>query len=135
MVGPAVLTALAFRAAPLGAQDSGAATPTATMTCEHVVTPGRVRCEVEARVSAGHSIAWGDVVLQHMPPFAAALRGRVGPHDASVHEPSLWRWPFALVARGTGTGPVEGQVRAVVCTDHRCAAQEVTVVGQVAVGP
>jgi hypothetical protein len=109
--------------------------PHATLTCDPVPVPGRVRCEVEARVSPGQSISWGDVVLQRVPPFATALRGRVGPHDASVREPDLWRWPFALVARGKGTGQVEGQVRVVVCKDRSCAAQDVPVVGQVEVGP
>ena len=109
--------------------------PHATMTCDPVPVPGRVRCEVEARVPPGQSISWGDVVLQRVPPFATALRGRVGPHDASVREPDLWRWPFALVARGKGTGQIEGQVRVVVCKDRSCAAQDVPVVGQVQVGP
>ena len=54
----------------------------ATMTCEHVAVPGRVRCEVEARVAPGQSISWGDVVLDRKPPISIALRGRVGPHDA-----------------------------------------------------
>lgn len=107
----------------------------ATMTCEHVAVPGRVRCEVEARVPPGRSISWGDLVLLRVPPFAAALRGRVGPHDASVREPSLWRWPFALVARAAGDGQVEGQVRVVVCTDKSCASRDVPVVGRVEVGP
>ena len=105
------------------------------MTCEHVAAPGRVRCEVEARVPAGHSISWGDVVLQRVPTFAIALRGRIGPHDASVREPGLWRWPFALVAREKGTGDVEGQVRIVVCRGKSCAAQDVAMVGRVEVGP
>jgi hypothetical protein len=126
------------RTAPIANEPNAAPqtdAPHATMTCEPVPVPGRVRCEVEARVSPGQSISWGDVVLQRVPPFATALRGRVGPHDASVREPDLWRWPFALVARAKGTGQVEGQVRVVVCRDKSCAAQDVPVVGQVAVGP
>jgi hypothetical protein len=108
--------------------------PQATLTCERAAAPGRVRCEVEARVAAGDSISWGDVVLERVPPFAIALRGRIGPHDASIREPGLWRWPFALVARGRGAGLVEGQMRVIVCADKACAAREVPVVGEVDVG-
>ncbi len=118
-----------------GSAAPDAAPPHATLTCEHVPVPGRVRCEVEARVPSGDSISWGDVVLRSVPPFAAALRGRVGPHDASVREPGLWRWAFALVARGKGAGDVEGQVRVVVCRDKACAARDVQVVGKIEVGP
>ena len=74
-------------------------------------------------------------MLRRVPPFVAALRGRVGPQDASVREPGLWRWPFALVAREKGAGDVEGQVRVVVCTDNTCAGQDIPVVGKVEVGP
>ncbi len=112
--------------------DAGAAQ--ATMTCERAATPGRVRCEVEARVGSGESIAWGDVVLIRMPPFATALRGRIGPHDASVREAHLWRWAFAVVARENGSGPIEGRVRVVVCRDQTCATREVPVVGTMTVG-
>jgi hypothetical protein len=120
--------------APVGAIHTDAGAPLATMTCEPATGPGRVRCEVEARVPPGESITWGDVVLQRVPPFAGALRGRVGPHDASVREPGLWRWPFALVAREKGAGEVEGRVRMVVCAGKDCNATAVTVVGQVEVG-
>jgi hypothetical protein len=129
----AAFSALALTVAPAVAQEDAA--PRATLTCEHVSAPGRVRCEVEARVPAGNSISWGDVVLQRVPPFAIALRGRIGPHDASVREPGLWRWPFALVAREKGAGDLEGQVRIVVCKDRSCAAQDVAMVGRVEVGP
>jgi hypothetical protein len=120
-------------------QDTGIAPrdvgePRATMTCEHVPIPGRVRCEVEARVPPGYSISWGDVVLRRVPAFVAPLRGRVGPHDASVREPGLWRWPFALVAHGKGAGEVEGQVRVVLCRERSCAAVDLPVVGEVEVG-
>jgi hypothetical protein len=131
----AAFTALTLSVAPALAQRDAVDAARATMTCEHVAAPGRVRCEVEARVLAGHSISWGEIALQSVPPFATALRGRVGPHDASVREPGLWRWPFALVAREKGAGNVEGQVRVVVCKDKECAAQAVAVIGRVEVGP
>ena len=134
---PALASAAALAASvasALAQQDAGAA-PLATMTCEHVAVPGRVRCEVEARVAPGESISWGDVVLRRLPPFATPLRGRIGPHDASVREPGFWRWAFALVAREKGAGDVEGQVRVVVCRDKTCSARGVPVVGKVEVGP
>jgi len=106
----------------------------ALLTCDRVADPGRVRCEVEARVEPGESIAWGDVVLLRVPPFATALRGRIGPHDASVREPGLWRWVFAVVARAKGAGDLSGRVRVVVCGGSSCAAREVEVAVRVEVG-
>jgi hypothetical protein len=115
-----------------GQEDAGA--PRAAMTCDRVETPGRVRCEVEARVGADQSITWGDVVLTKTPAFVGALRGRIGPHDATAHEPGVWRWALALVARDKGTGDVEGRVRLVVCHEGKCLPREVPVVGHVVVG-
>jgi hypothetical protein len=135
--GFAALAALVATAASgaFAEEDAGSPRATiATMTCERAATPGRVRCEVEARVGPGESIAWGDVVLVRMPPFATALRGRIGPHDASVREAGLWRWAFAVVARDTGSGEIEGRVRVVVCRDHTCATREIPVVGRVVAG-
>ena len=114
------------------ADDAGA--PQATVVCDHVAGAGRVRCEVEARVGPGESIAWGDVALLEIPSFATALRGRIGPHDASVREPGLWRWVFALVARSKGIGDLNGRVRIVVCNDRSCRARLLEVSGKVEVG-
>jgi hypothetical protein len=144
--------ALVFGVGSIGAtearaqEDAGATR--AEMRCEKAAGAGRVRCEVEARVPAGESIAWGDVAIVKLPPFAVALRGRVGPHDAAVREPGLWRWTFAVLARDKGTGEVEGHVRVVVCpaggvpdsggsagAAGACGAREVDVVGKVEVGP
>jgi hypothetical protein len=107
---------------------------TAIMTCERVELPGRVRCEVEARVGAGEAINWGDVVILKTPPFASALRGRIGPHDATLHDPGVWRWALALVARDKGGGDVEGRVRLVVCKGDRCGPREIDVKGRLQVG-
>jgi hypothetical protein len=104
------------------------------MTCERVDAPGRVRCEVEARVAPGESIAWGDVEIVKTPVLAAALRGRIGPHDATAREPEVWRWALALVAREKGTGDVQARVRLVVCKGRTCGPREVGVVGRVVVG-
>ncbi|HEY6460560.1 MAG TPA: hypothetical protein VIY73_10435, partial [Polyangiaceae bacterium] len=38
-------------------EDAGASR--VSMTCERVDAPGRVRCDVEARVGPGETISWG----------------------------------------------------------------------------
>jgi hypothetical protein len=114
-------------------QDAGTPT-TATMTCERVDSPGRVRCDVEARVAAGESIAWGDIVIVRTPPFVGALRGRIGPDGATAREAQSWRWALALVARAKGSGDVDARVRLVVCRGDRCGPRQVELAGHVAVG-
>jgi hypothetical protein len=106
----------------------------ARLTCEHAPTPGRVRCVVDARVAEGESISWGDVILVVVPPFLRALRGRIGPHDATAQETLHWRWELALVARAVGRGVVEGRVRLVVCHGATCLPRQVPVAGTVLVG-
>ena len=127
-----------------GNDDAGA--PRALMTCERADGPGRVRCEVEVIALPGGSITWGDVELTHMPPFTSALRGRIGPGDATVRRPDSWRWGLALVARTKGTGDVEARVRLVECrgapgespdagaTHDSCVPYEVPVTGHIVVG-
>ena len=124
---------LAAAAPPAGAQADAGATR-ATMTCEHVDAPGRVRCDVEARVAAGETITWGDVEIVKTPALASALRGRIGPHDATVREADVWRWALALVAHERGNGDVEARVRLVVCKAGACGPRQVDVVGRVLVG-
>jgi len=114
--------------------DPDAGPPRVAMTCDHVDGPGRVRCDVEARVTPSESIAWGDVVILRTPSFAGALRGRVGPHEATVREPEVWRWALALAARTKGTGDVDARVRLVVCRGKACTPTEVDVVGHVVAG-
>jgi hypothetical protein len=133
-LGVALACFAVLAASGLARGDEGAGDVRATMTCDRVESPGRVRCEVEARVGAGETITWGDVVIVKTPPFAAALRGRIGPHDATVHDPGLWRWALALVARDKGGGDVDARVRVVVCKDGRCAPSAVDVKGHVQVG-
>jgi hypothetical protein len=112
--------------------DAGAAR--VSLTCDRADGPGRVRCEAEARVSPGESIAWGDVVIVRAPPFSLVLRGRIGPHDATLREPEVWRWAFALVAKERGTGDVEARVRVVVCQGKTCAPREIPIAGKLVVG-
>jgi hypothetical protein len=128
-------SAVATAAAVARADDAGPRpAPAASMVCDRAPSPGRVRCEVEARVGAGESIAWGDVVILRTPAFVGALRGRIGPHDAITREAGVWRWALGLVARGTGTGDILGQVRLVVCKGESCLPREVPVTGSVVVG-
>lgn len=88
---------------------------TATMSCERAAEPGRVKCSVEARTTGGRTIAWADVALLDLPDFTAALKGRIGPTDATSRDPGSQRWAFGLVARKAGEGEARARVRAVVC--------------------
>ncbi len=130
-VGVGVGVALAV---PRAAAGDGVGTPRVDMSCEHVDGPGRVRCEVEARAPAETTITWGDVVLLETPPFVSALRGRIGPHDAVVHDPDLWRWALALVARQKGSGAVQARVRLITCRRGECVPSEAGVTGHVVAG-
>jgi hypothetical protein len=51
-----------------------------------------------------------------------------------VHDPDLWRWALALVARQKGSGDVQARVRLVLCQGERCEPREVGVVGHVVAG-
>jgi hypothetical protein len=107
----------------------------ATLTCDAVPTPGRVRCEAEARVPPGLAITWGDLILLSTPPFLSPLRGRIAPSEATVRAPELWHWALALVGRTKGTGDVKARVRLVTCTPEKtCTARQVEVTGHVTVG-
>jgi uncharacterized membrane protein len=72
----AALWAFAASATRAASAEQDAGGPRATMACEHVATPGRVRCEVEARVGPGESIAWATSSLcrcrHSLPPCAVA---------------------------------------------------------------
>jgi hypothetical protein len=114
---------LALEASPLSAR----------IQCEKIPTPGRVKCEVEVRSSAG-TIQWADVQVIRTGPLAAPLRGRVGPRDATSREDEVWRWALALVAKEKGSGEITARVRAVLCKDSRCVAHQVDITAPVDVG-
>lgn len=111
--------------------DVGAAK--ASATCERAAGPGRVRCEAEIHVESG-TVRWADVQVVETPQFVSALKGRIGPADATVREGATWRFPFGIVARARGTGDLKLRVRAVVCQGERCDAQLIEVSVPVASG-
>lgn len=87
------------------------------MQCDRTSEPGRVRCGVEAKPRAGATLAWADVVVVDVPSFATALRGRVGPDEATAKDAVGYRFALALVAKSTGKGTLHLRVRAVLCTE------------------
>ena len=106
----------------------------ADMTCERIDAPGRVRCEVAARVTSPESISTGDVIIVRTPPFLMALRGRIGPDDATTRDAEVWRWAFALAARERGSGEVEAKARVIVCRNGVCEPRQAPLVARVVVG-
>ena len=100
-------------ASTLAAADAPAAS--ASMQCERAVQPGRMKCTAEVHVTGNRTIAWADLVIVELPELAAALKGRIGPADATVHEPTRTTWAFGLVAKKAGQGDARAKVRIVVC--------------------
>jgi hypothetical protein len=93
-----------------------------------------VRCELAVSVDAPRAIVWGDVEVVRAPPPLLALKGRIGPGDATVKTDVAWRFGFALVAREAGESDVGLRVRAVVCDGDRCLPRELDVTAHVVVG-
>jgi hypothetical protein len=107
----------------------------ATVDCPKIAAPGRVRCGLAENVDAPARIAWADVEVVRAPPFLVALKGRIGPGDATAKGDQSWRFGFALVAREVGEGDVSLRARAVVCDGQgHCAPRELDVVAHVTVG-
>lgn len=101
----------------------------AKMQCERAAEPGRVRCSVEVRTASPRTIAWADVAILQLPDFASALKGRIGPDDATARDASSVKWAFGLVARRTGQGEARVRVRVVTCEGEgvKCAPQSTEV--------
>jgi hypothetical protein len=93
-----------------------------SMQCDRASEPGRVRCTVEARTSGGRTIAWADVEILSLPDFASALKGRIGPQDATSRDATATKWALGLVARRSGQGEVRARVRLVACEAPRAGA-------------
>ncbi len=114
----------------------------ATMACDRVSEPGRVRCSVEARVGDRRMLAWADVEILEVPDFASPLKARIGEADATSRQATASAWAFALVARRVGQGEARARVRAVTCeragdagaAPSRCAPVTTEVRAQVVVG-
>lgn len=87
----------------------------ASMTCDRAIEPGRVRCTVDAHAEGQRVIPWADVTIATLPPNTAALKGRIGPADATLREPAHARWALGLVAKTALHGEARAKVRAVVC--------------------
>lgn len=115
----------------------------ASMQCEHAVQPGRMRCTAEVHVTGNRTVAWADVTIVELPELAAALKGRIGPADATAHDPTRTTWAFGLVAKKLGQGEARAKVRVVVCEPDgasdagapRCAPQVIDVRTTLLVGP
>ncbi len=93
-----------------------------------------MRCEVEVRAPPGAVLKWADVVVEKTPPFATALRARVGALEASAHEDTVWRWAIALAARGRGTGSSPCACGSSSCVKDACAPSELEARADVVVG-
>jgi hypothetical protein len=130
----AYVLAFALFAGPVHAED--AAPLEAKMQCERAAEPGRVRCSVEVRTAAPRTIAWADVAILQLPEFASALKGRIGPDDATSRDPSSVKWAFGVVARRAGQGEARVRVRVVTCeaNNAKCAPQSTEVRAMLNVG-
>jgi hypothetical protein len=108
----------------------------AKMQCERAAEPGRVRCSVEVRTTSPRTIAWADVAILQLPEFASALKGRVGPSDATSRDSNSVKWAFGLVARRAGQGEARVRVRVVTCESEgvKCAPQSAEVRAMLNVG-
>ena len=108
-----------------------------TASCEHRATKGRVLCDVELEVPSGR-IAWADVVVLSVPPFAAPLRSRASGADARTRTDRRMRIPVAFVATALGRGAVSVRGRAVVCTagerGESCSPRSGTTTAELLVG-
>jgi hypothetical protein len=106
------------------------------MQCERAAEPGRVRCSVEVRTASPRTIAWADVAILQLPDFASALKGRIGPGDATARDASSVKWAFGLVARRAGQGEARVKVRVVTCEGEgvKCAPRSTEVRAMINVG-
>lgn len=106
---------------------------TASMQCDRASEPGRVKCTIEARVEGG-TLSWADAELVLLPDFTTALKGRIGPQDATSRDAVSTKWALALVARKSGQGDAKARVRVVVCEGAKCNPITVEVRTSIIVG-
>ncbi len=91
---------------------------TARAECEPLLTAGRMRCVLEARLPDTATFQWFDAQIIASPLFVMPLRGRFSGDDAEVREEHLVRWGVAVVGKAEGEGELTLRVRAVACTDR-----------------
>jgi len=130
----ALVVVMGAIAVPSSVRASGSDAPIRTsILCEAPPGPGRFRCDVEVRATEGQ-LSWADVEVARVDDFILPLRGRLGPRDASAHDPDIYRWSLGFVARDRGAGAITVRVRAVLCHDDACAPVQREVSGRVVVG-
>jgi hypothetical protein len=131
------VVASVVRTAIAEAPADGRVTPSVAVSvvCERGTGKGRLRCDVELRADDPSSVAWADVQIIGAPAFVTLLRGRVGPLDATVRTPRLWRLPFAIAATGEGTGALRVRVRYVACVGAACEPVQQEMDAPVVVAP
>lgn len=131
-----LVLALAVVGRPARAAGNEAPAVVAQVQCDKATEPGRVRCGVDVRPTDRQKLVWADVAVVRAPSFSSALRGRVGPGEATARDATGYRFALALVARINGKGPVVLRVRAVTCADgDGCRASSVEVSTELSVGP
>lgn len=131
----ACIAVVALVASDAAAEERGSAID-AKMQCERAAEPGRVRCSIEVRTASPRTIAWADVAILQLPDFASALKGRIGPGDATARDVSSVKWAFGLVAKRAGQGEARVRVRVVVCESEgvKCAPESTEVRAMLNVG-
>jgi len=91
------------------------------LTCEPLLVPGRVRCELHLTAPPRHRVAWADALVREAPEFARPLRSRV---RATREADGNAQAALALVATTTGSGTLTVQGRAVLCRADELADRE-----------
>jgi hypothetical protein len=135
-VGAGLAFVFAVRERPAWASSPEAPSVVAQVQCDKATEPGRVRCGVDVRPTDRQKLVWADVSVVRAPSFSSALRGRVGPGEATARDATGYRFALALVARINGKGPLVLRVRAVTCSDgDGCRASSVEVSTELSVGP
>ncbi|MBX3193333.1 MAG: hypothetical protein KF819_40500 [Labilithrix sp.] len=134
----AIAVALAVTLGPVRSRasqpDPAAPGVTASMQCDRASEPGRVKCTIEARTDGKKTLSWADAEIVLLPELATALKGRIGPQDATSRDAVSAKWAFGLVARKAGQGEAVARVRAVVCEGTKCHPVIVPVRAAVVVG-
>jgi len=90
------------------------------LTCEPAAGPGRVRCSLAIEAASSYRLSWVDALVVQSPSFARPLRSRI-PQRVSGKENKA-EVLLALVASGTGKGPLTVRARAVICPRLKAGA-------------